>query len=293
MNSICDILSSYCDYQTSNRPTHLRTMADTIIISSIEVLTGLFFGAAVYYILERIVNSFYTPSVPIISIEGNIGSGKSTLLRYLKKHTDITDWAVFVQEPVEEWRKFQDCDGKNILDHFYQAPELWAFPFQVFAWLTKYRAIKKAQVDAREQGKKCIIMERSHDSDYHIFMKSLHSKKTISDLMFRTYEQFFLWGDSKLTTDHHIYLYCRPSLCHERIAMRGRDEESSITIDYLKELHFYHEAWLRDSPKENMSIIYSEYAGELHSSTYNTFIGMVRSKIIDIMTRQNDLTIEQ
>ena len=47
----------------------------------------------------------------IVSIEGNIGSGKSTFIRqlqtYTKTHTHPQAYPItFIQEPVDEWRKY-------------------------------------------------------------------------------------------------------------------------------------------------------------------------------------------
>lgn len=39
----------------------------------------------------------------------------------------------------------------------------------------------------------------------------------------------------------YIYLRSDPAQCHERIMRRARPSEESISLDYLKKLHDYHE----------------------------------------------------
>ena len=56
----------------------------------------------------------------LIYIEGNIGSGKSTFaknlsVKYLRSFLKQNLDARIVQEPVDQWVKTYDSDGKNIL----------------------------------------------------------------------------------------------------------------------------------------------------------------------------------
>ena len=59
-----------------------------------------------------------------------------------------------------------------------------------------------------------------------------------------------LWCDfySKYvrSQDNQIYIYLRasPETCIECIKKRGRIEEESIGLDYLKKLNEYHDKWL-------------------------------------------------
>lgn len=41
-----------------------------------------------------------------------------------------------------------------------------------------------------------------------------------------------------------VYLRTTPEVVYERMKMRGRSEESSVSLDYLKQLHDLHENWL-------------------------------------------------
>lgn len=41
-----------------------------------------------------------------------------------------------------------------------------------------------------------------------------------------------------------VYLRTDPEVVHKRISKRGRSEEDSISLDYLKSVHELHEDWL-------------------------------------------------
>ena len=43
-----------------------------------------------------------------------------------------------------------------------------------------------------------------------------------------------------------LHINTTPENCYRKIITRGREEECSITMDYLKDLHTLHDNWLHD-----------------------------------------------
>lgn len=41
-----------------------------------------------------------------------------------------------------------------------------------------------------------------------------------------------------------VYLRTTPEVVYDRMRVRGRSEEVSVSLDYLKQLHDLHEDWL-------------------------------------------------
>lgn len=173
-----------------------------------------------------------------IYIEGNIGSGKSTFLKYLEENLP-SDKFTFIYEPVDLWQEFKDEDGKNILDCFYQDSQKFAFPFQLNAFITRIQRIQ----ECRDKNKINII-ERSVFSDKHCFAKNLRQSKMLNSIEYKLYESWHSWLSKDVKADGFIYIRTQPEISLERINKRSRAEESSIPIDYLKDLHDSHETWL-------------------------------------------------
>ena len=53
-----------------------------------------------------------------------------------------------------------------------------------------------------------------------------------------------------------IYLRCSAEVCFERCRKRCREEEKSLPVEYLQQIHDRHEEWLvEDRRKENLPIL--------------------------------------
>lgn len=47
-----------------------------------------------------------------------------------------------------------------------------------------------------------------------------------------------------------MYLRSTPEVVYERMKARGRPEESSVTLEYLQQLHASHERWLMSNDEK-------------------------------------------
>lgn len=190
----------------------------------------------------------------IISIEGNIGVGKSTFINILKNKWE-TDCEV-VLEPVDMWKSLQNSDGKNILQTFYEDIPRWAYSFQNVACISRMMKIEET---IKNTPYKYIFLDRSLGTDKHVFEAMLHDNGNINQIEHSMYN---LWCDFYhkyvRPLDNQIYIYLKASsnTCIDRIKKRGRIEEESIGLDYLKGLDDYHDKWLLcDKLKSNVIVI--------------------------------------
>jgi len=177
--------------------------------------------------------------VQLFTIEGNIGSGKSTLISKLTKYKDI----VFLPEPVDIWNTICDSAGVTILENFYKNPQVYAFSFQMMAYISRLSLLRKAiQTDPDA----IIITERSVWTDRYIFAKMLYDDHKISHI---DYSIYLKWFDEFINNIHLsgiIYVKTSPKICQERIIRRNRIGET-IPLDYSINCHKYHEEWLENS----------------------------------------------
>jgi deoxyadenosine/deoxycytidine kinase len=175
----------------------------------------------------------------IISIDGNIGSGKSTLVKILK--TKLGSNVSIIEEPVQLWQSIQNQSNENILDLFYKDSVRWSYTFQNLAFITRSLVLNNAKLGKN----KIILVERSTETDKHVFAKCLYDTDKMSKM---EYELYNVWYDKfKHKIDGYIYLQTSPNKCIERIKKRNRQCETKIEDSYIESMDHYHNKWLLDS----------------------------------------------
>ena len=189
----------------------------------------------------------------IISIEGNIGAGKSTILEQLEKYVNskngFNNKIMFLKEPVDIWEAIKDDEtGENILQKFYSDPHKYAFSFQVMAYATRLRLIRKAVRENPECD--IIICERSLEADKQIFAQMLSDDGVIGNVEYKIYKQFCTEFSDEFGLSGVIYIDADAEVCSNRINKRRREGEDAIPLEYLQKCKNYHDQWLIYRPIE-------------------------------------------
>jgi deoxyadenosine/deoxycytidine kinase len=173
-----------------------------------------------------------------IAIAGNIGSGKTTLTGLLAKH--------FGWEP-----HYEDVDTNPYLNSFYEDMQRWSFNLQIYFLNSRFRQI----VEIRKSGK-TIIQDRTIYEDANIFAPNLHSMNLMSTRDFDNYRSLFeLMSSFIQSPDLLIYLRASVPVLVSQIQKRGRDYESAIRLDYLKNLNDMYEEWIANYTLGKLLII--------------------------------------
>jgi len=177
----------------------------------------------------------------MILFEGNIAAGKSTVGRRLAE----SELFGFVEEPVGAW--IQDFE-ENLLDLFYKDTSRWAFTFQLAAFTTRAKTWTEvlSMTDHRN-----VVLERSIYCDRYVFAKNCYQSGLMKKTEWQLYCRLWDWLESNWCTepDKIVYLRTPAEVCLERIESRGRSEESTIPIEYLRDLEVLHDEWLIDNPE--------------------------------------------
>jgi len=176
----------------------------------------------------------------MILLEGNIGAGKSTLGNTLKA-SGIFD---FIEEPVEAW---QSGFAANLLDMFYANMERWAFTFQITAFIT--RAKTWQEVLALTDHSR-VVLERSIFTDRYVFGTNSYRLGGMSDVEWQVYCGLWDFLVANYCVEPACVLYYRTpaEVCLERMKVRGRHEETGVTLEYLGQLEALHDQWLLEHP---------------------------------------------
>jgi len=181
----------------------------------------------------------------LISFEGNIGAGKTTLLAKMRSQYKYRADIFFLDEPVDLWEQVKH-DGKTILECFYADQKQYAFAFQVLAFQTRLKMIKEACANPEI---KIIVMERSLEADFHIFVKMLFREGFLQTYEYEIYDIMSQLDREKYAIDRIVWIQTDPVTCLQRILKRAREGENQITLSYLEDCHKHHVAWLLNNPK--------------------------------------------
>ncbi|MEJ7610539.1 MAG: deoxynucleoside kinase [Ferruginibacter sp.] len=149
-----------------------------------------------------------------ITIEGNIGAGKTTLSQLLSEHYNAR---LILEEFAEN----------PFLPKFYESPEQYAFPLELFFMAERYKQLKDL-LQTKD------LFQKGTISDYLFTKCLLFAKVNLPDEEFRLYQKLFdIINPQIVQPDILIYLHTPVQKLQENIKKRNRKYEQSIPNDYL------------------------------------------------------------
>ena len=173
-----------------------------------------------------------------IAVSGNIGSGKTTLTEKLAKHYG--------------WKaEFEAVDNNPYLPDFYEDMKRWSFHLQVYFLNSRFNQIKKIQ-----ESDTPTIQDRTIYEDAYIFAANLYKSQLMTE---RDYANYLSLFDSMIAhvkaPDLLIYLKADIPKLVGQIEKRGRTYETTMRIDYLKNLNTHYEEWISGYKEGKLLII--------------------------------------
>jgi len=173
--------------------------------------------------------------VPIlVTLEGNLAAGKSTLLTWFEHDTNIE----VLREPLEKW---EDIGNKNLLELKYLNSPRWEFTFQIYSDLTRVVQLRDTQYAGTTR-----IQERSLISAHKVFAALQEQSGNVSQVEAEILRDWYSTISNKSNTvltvpDLILYLKVDPVIAFDRMKMRNRGAESTVTLTYLQKVHERHE----------------------------------------------------
>ncbi len=161
-----------------------------------------------------------------ITIEGNIGAGKTTLTHLLAKHYNAR---MILEE-------FAD---NPFLPKFYNNPEQYAFPLELFFMAERYKQLKD-MVHTKD------LFQSITVSDYLFTKCLLFAKVNLPDEEFRLYQKLFdIIHQQLLFPDILVYLHVPVNKLQTNIKKRNREYEQSIPDEYLFSLQETYTSYIK------------------------------------------------
>ena len=164
-----------------------------------------------------------------IGISGIIGVGKSTLTQDLSERLGYATY----NEPVKD---------NPYLEDFYSDMNRWGAMMQIHLLFRRFEQHQQIVWNS-EKG---AVQDRTIYEDT-IFARMLHEAGFIDQRDYDTYQGHFnLMKRYLVYPNLLIYLRVEPETSLQRIAKRGRNAESGITLDYMQKLHDGYESFIEE-----------------------------------------------
>jgi deoxyadenosine/deoxycytidine kinase len=164
------------------------------------------------------------PQLPLLWVESIIAGGKTTFCREVGSRLKLR----VLEEPVV---------SNPYLADFYKNPKQFAFPMQIWLLHQRYLMQQLAAIESTGVGGyRGACLDRSIAGD-RVFCKLHMQKGNISKLDWQTYESCYdTMTRTLLPPTKLIFLDVQADTAFERLKQRNRNVESTVPLEYLKEL---------------------------------------------------------
>jgi deoxyguanosine kinase len=149
-----------------------------------------------------------------IALEGPIGVGKTTLAQVLARELNAR-------------LLLEEGEQNPFLARFYEDPEKYAIPVQLYFLLTRYN--QQRELVQRP------LLEQATVADYLFAKDRIFANLNLAPDELVLYEQVYKLLDSRMAKpDLVVYLLARVEVLAERLRRRNRDFERDISYEYLE-----------------------------------------------------------
>jgi deoxyadenosine/deoxycytidine kinase len=206
-----------------------------------------------------------------IAIAGNVGVGKSTLTRLLAERLG---WEPF----------FEAVDENPYLADFYGDMRAWSFHSQIF-FLSRRLRHHRQLLDRPNS----VVQDRSVYEDAEVFARNLYLQGDMDERDYGSYCELYEVLTSFLPPpDLLVYLRATVPTLLQRIRMRGRDYEKTISPGYLARLNELYEEWISGFA---LCSVLTIPADELDFVAHDTHLALIADRILERLQGREEVVL--
>lgn len=163
---------------------------------------------------------------------------------------------------------YESVDNNPYLADFYDDMQKWAFHLQVHFLNSRFTQIRNIL-----QNNASAIQDRTIYEDAHIFAMNLHKSGLLNERDYATYLDLFHSMIQHIKApDLLIYLKADIPKLVNQIQKRGREYESKMRLDYLKNLNDHYSDWINTYDQGKLLIIDVNHLDFIHHPDDFAFI---------------------
>lgn len=200
-----------------------------------------------YEQFKNIINEKNKPKT-FISIDGVIGAGKTTLISLLiNKYAENNILTHPIYEPVDKWIK------EGVLNYFYSNINDNAYEFQTYTFITRIQKVILEVLNNPDA--EVYLLERTIHTDKDIFVEML--KDTLGELKYKMYHEWWQLHSHLLPIKINKWIIVDTSIntSMQRILIRNRTAENSISLEYQTSLRKKHHDFINTLKNNNENVI--------------------------------------
>lgn len=201
----------------------------------------------------------------LIAVEGNIGAGKTSFCNRIAEDFNCQ----LILESFED---------NPFLQQFYQNPERYAFPVELFFMTERHKQLQKGLLKPN-------LFKQGTIADYFFLKTLLFARNNLKSEEHRLFSRIFHVLNAPFPKpDLLVYLHRSVNNLRINIDKRGRDYEKDITDEYLQKIQNTYFEFFRTEMSIPILIIDVEKADFLNDeATYN--------KLLELMSEEYKLGI--
>ena len=190
-----------------------------------------------------------------ITIDANIGAGKTNACHAIASAATSSGWPARVLEEPTHHPRFD-----HFLQRYYDDLKSGqntggAFAMQMFMLCQRYEQHRLAVEQAWGENGMVVVQDRPIYGDT-VFAT------TAMERGFMTREEYDLYVDvyrnmsrDVMPPDIFVFLQVDPEECHARMSRRGRDTESGVPLDYLKQLYANYQKLIAEMRRRGVRVL--------------------------------------